>query len=336
MPAVSWHEVRALAQRARRAGQLAAGEEQRVELVVVRERRPARSRCRARRGTTAVRMRAAPVGERVAERGRPVGELALADRGRPQRRRGRRATSRSVGRSSGRRASAATIPANPCAGPMFSCGGPVQRAASRSPARARPSGPGGARRSCSTPSPSAPRRCARASRRRSGAAPGCPTSARACRRSGSTVTSASSRSASAGVGDSSQATSAIPLSPIQQARSPGRRTPAGAGSSSSTSLGEPRVVVARLVQPRLGEPLEREQHPGGAEVDAVYRVRGVSPSLSERMQHGHQALLAPQRFVRDRARSFGSPSSIAPGAHRAGPSAARSPSRVDVQRERSH
>ena len=132
-----------------------------------------------------------------------------------QRRQHAPGSSRSCGSSSGRRADHGEHAREPVPGAdelLLRC---RRAAASRSAARARPSGAvqvlrERAPRRCS----SAARPCAQSSRRRPPAGPGCPTAARACRHAGAATASSASRA-----GErrrrcvSRHATSAIPPSP---------------------------------------------------------------------------------------------------------------------------
>ncbi len=197
-------EVRALAQRARRPRQLAAREQQRVES--------------SSRGSAAIEVtmpgapwhhwvRIVPLYPAARRRGRPVrvapSRTAVAASA--------ASTGTSRSREVRRRASAATTPAMPVRRPEVLDALPVQLL--RPQARARPAVPSRDRRARARPTPSARSPVASTSRRRSTAGRGCPTSARGCRPPVPTTSSAS-RSASASLGASRHASSAIPLSPI--------------------------------------------------------------------------------------------------------------------------
>ena len=182
-------------------------------------------------------------------------------------------------------------------------------AGSRSAARARPSGPAGPRRSRSTPPPSGPRRCARASRRRSAAGPGCPTSARACRPRARRRPARRAGPRAPGAGASSQATSAIPPSPDPQARAPGRRTRAAAGSSPARRRPAARSRGAARAAPpaRAGRAPTAPRPPRG-------RCRGARRASRRRRRAG-AAATTPRRAAprRRRARWRGSPPRPPPG-----------------------
>jgi hypothetical protein len=86
-------------------------------------------------------------------------------------------------------------------------------------------------------------------------------------------------------------------------RDPGLAEPQAAGGAElgppavalERLAGQPRVVVPGLVQPRPREVVERPQHAGGAEVDAVQRI-GRLPVVVERVQR--PPLAVAQRPVR--------------------------------------
>ena len=139
---------------------------------------------------------------------------------------------------------------------------------------------------------SSPVRSSMASATRS--SPGLPHMSSSVSWSGSTTTSPASRSASS-VGRRQQpGDQRDPALAHPHARS--RPAELGASTVALDHLGrQPRIVVARLVQPRLGEPPEREQHPGGAEVDAVDRGGRLAVAV-ERMPR--PPVLCAQRFVR--------------------------------------